>query len=63
MWYLNAEFHGTSINKASLLEPDLTKDGVLLRFREEQIGVTGNNEAMYQVKVPENERCFIQFLW
>ena len=47
MWYLSAEFHGTSINKASLLEPDLTKDGVLLRFREEQIGVTGNNEAMY----------------
>ena len=38
--------------------------GVLLRFREEQIAATGDIEAMYhQVKVPENQRCFLRFLW
>ena len=36
----------------------------MLRFREEQIAVTGDTEAMYhQVKVPENQRCFLRFLW
>ena len=62
---LSAEFDGTSINKALLPGPDLTNQiaGVLLRFREEQIAVTGDIEAMYhQVKVPENQRCFLQFL-
>ena len=52
---LSAEFHGTSINKALLSGPDSTNQivGVLLRFREEQIVVTGDIEAMYhQVKVP-----------
>ena len=55
---LSAEFNGTSINKALLSGPDLTNQivGVLLRFREEQIAVTGDNEAMYhQVKLPENQ--------
>ena len=63
---LSAEFHGTSTNKAFLSEPDLTNQivCVLLRFREEQIAVTGDFEAMYhQVKVPENHRCFLLFLW
>ena len=63
---LSAEFHGTSINKALLSGPNLTNQivGVLLRFREEQIAVTGDIEAMYhQMKVPENQRCFLQFLW
>ena len=63
---LSAEFHGTSINKDLLSRPDLTNknDGVLLRFREEQIVVTGDIEVMYhQVKLPENQRCFLQFFW
>ena len=63
---LSAEFHGTSINKALLSGPDLTNQivRVLLCFREEQIAVTGDIEALYhQVKVPENQRCFLQFLW
>ena len=49
-----------------LPRPDLTSQivGILLRFREEQIAVTGDIEAMYhQMKVPENQRCFLQFLW
>ena len=38
--------------------------GVLLRFREEQIAATGDIEAMYhQVKMAENQRCFLWFLW
>ena len=63
---LSAEFHGTSINKALLPGPDLTNQivGVLLRFTEKEITVTGDIEAMYhQVKVPENQRCFLRFLW
>ena len=62
---LIAEFHGTSINKALLPGPDLTNQivKVLLQFRDEQIVVTGDIEAMYhQVKVPQNQRCFIRFL-
>ena len=60
---LSAEFRGTSINKALLSAPDLTnqRDGVLLRFREEHIAVTGDIEEMYhQAKVPENQKCFLQ---
>ena len=63
---LSAELHKTSTNKAFLSEPDLTNQifCVLLRFREEQIAVTGDFEAMYhQVEVPENHRCFPLFLW
>ena len=62
---LSAEFHGTSINRALLPGPDLTNQivGVLLRFTEKEITVTGDIEAMYhQVKVPENQRCFLRFL-
>ena len=53
---LSAEHHGVSINKELLPGPDLTNQivGVLLRFREEPIAVTGKIEAMFhQVKVPE----------
>ena len=46
---LSAEFHGTSVKR---------------KIREEKIAVTGDTEAMYhQVKVPENQRCFLRFLW
>ena len=63
---LNAEFCGTSISKALLSGPDLTKQIVVVllwRFRKEPIVVT-DIEAMYhQVIVPENQRCFLWFLW
>ena len=46
---LSAEFHGTSVKR---------------KIREEKIAVTGDTEAMYhQVKVSENQRCFLRFLW
>ena len=36
----------------------------MLRFREEKIAVTGDIEAMYhQVKLLENQICFLRFLW
>ena len=63
---LNAEFHGTSINKGFLSGPSLTNQivAVLLRFREEQIAVNGDVEAIYhQVKVAGNQRSFLPFLW
>ena len=63
---LSADFHETSINKALLPGPDLTNQivGVLLRFRKEQIAVTGDTEVMYhQVKVAQNQRCFLRFFW
>ena len=62
---LNAEFHGTSINKGFLSGPSLTNQivAVLLRFREEQIAVNGDVEAIYhQVKVAGNQRSFLPFL-
>ena len=55
---LSAEHHGISINKELLSGPDLTNQivGVLLRFREEPIAVTGDIEATFhQVKVIEQQ--------
>ena len=63
---LSAEHHGVSVNKELLPGPDLTNQiiGVLLRFREEPIAVTGDIEAMFhQVKVPEKQRNYLRFLW
>ena len=63
---LSAEYHGTSINKQLLSGPDLANQivGVLLRFREESVAVTGDIEAMFhQVKIPEEQRNFLRFIW
>ena len=63
---LSAEFQGTSINKSLLPVPDLANQvvGVLLRFGEETVAVTGDIEAMYhQVKIPVEQRSFLRFLW
>ena len=61
-----AKYHGVSLNDSLLQGPDLTNDllDVLLRFREEQVAFTADIEAMfYQVKVPEEDRDFLRFLW
>ena len=63
---LSAEFQGTSINKSLQPGPDLANQivGVLLRFREEPVAVTGDIEAMYhQVKILVEQRRFLLFLW
>ena len=61
-----SSFQGKSLNKELLQGPDLTNTliGVLLRFRQEQIAVMADIEAMfYQVHVDEKDRDFLRFLW
>ena len=62
----SAEFKGQSLNKHLLQGPDLTNNltGVLCRFRKEPIAFMCDIEAMfYQVKVTENCRNLLRFLW
>ena len=59
-------FQGTSLNKELVQGPDLTNTltGILLRFRQEQIAIMADIEAMfYQVHVVEKDRDFLRFLW
>ena len=61
-----AEYKGTSLNKNILQGPDLTSKliGVLLRFREHKVAVTGDTEAMFhQVHVTQRHRDVLRFLW
>ena len=63
---LSAEFSGKLINNSLLPDPDLYNQivGVLPKFREEPLAVTGDIEAIYhQVKIPVKKRNFLQFLW
>lgn len=61
-----ATFMGTSLNEQLLQGPNLTSTlvGVLLRFRQEAVAVMGDIQSMFhQVKVPEEDRDFLRFLW
>ena len=63
---LSAEYKGTCLDKELLPGPDLTNQiiGVLLRFREDHVGIMGDIEAMFhQAKVPDTQSNFIKFLW
>ena len=54
------------LKKELLLGPDLANQIIrlLLRFREENVGVMGDIEAMfYQVKLPDTQCSFLKFLW
>ena len=65
MFDLSADYKGC-LNRELLSGPDLTNKivGVLLRFREEQIAVMGDIEAMFhQVKVPKDQCRSLKFLW
>ena len=60
------EFMGESLNKHLLQGPDLTNNlvGVLCRFRKEPVAFTCDIESMfYQVKVAEDDRDYLRFLW
>ena len=62
----SAKFYGASLNDEVLQGPDLTNKltSILLRFRENQIAVVGDIEAMYhQVRVPVHDRDALRFLW
>ena len=58
---LSTEFQGALINKSLLPGPDLANQiiGILLRFREDPVAVTGDIE----VKIPVKQRSFLRFLW
>ncbi|KAK7929669.1 hypothetical protein WMY93_006064 [Mugilogobius chulae] len=61
-----ATFKGVSLNDELLQGPNLTSTllGVLMRFRQQPIGFMGDIQAMYhQVRVPEEDRDFLRFLW
>ncbi len=61
-----AQYAGTSLNKAVFQGPDMTNKliGVLVRFRERQVAVMGDIEAMFhQVKVSPCHRDALRFLW
>lgn len=62
----SATFHGQSLNSILLSGPDLTNSlhGVLLRFRKEKIGVTGDIEQMFHsFKIRQDHRNFVPFIW
>ncbi|XP_043212326.1 uncharacterized protein LOC122376502, partial [Amphibalanus amphitrite] len=61
-----ARSYGTSLNDKLLTGPDLLKNltGVLLRFREEKVGMAADIQEMYhQVRVIEKDRPALSFLW
>ena len=54
------------MNKELIQGPDLTNHllGVLIRFRQELVAFSADIESMfYQIKIPEHQRRFHQFLW
>ena len=62
----SAEYRGTLLNNQMISGPDLTNQlvGVLTRFREKPVAFIADAEAMFhQVKVPEDQRSLLRFLW
>ncbi|XP_074658616.1 uncharacterized protein LOC141911526 [Tubulanus polymorphus] len=62
----SAKFQGIALNDVLLQGPDVTNSliGVLHRFREGQVALKADIENMFfQVRVPENDRDFLRFLW
>ena len=61
-----AECNGVSLNDRVLQGPDLTNNliGVLLRFRQHEVAVMADVEAMFhQVQVPVGDRDMLRFIW
>ena len=61
-----ATYQGVSLNDKLLQGPDLTNQlvGVLIRFRKHTVPVMADIEAMFhQVRVTEEHRSFLRFLW
>lgn len=60
------KYKGVSLNDTLLQGPDLTSGllGVLLRFRQEPIGIMADIRKMfYMVSVPSQHRDFLRFFW
>ena len=61
-----AKFCNTSLNEQLFQGPDLTNNlvGVLLRFRQERIGLMSDIEKMFhQVRISPRDTCALSFLW
>ena len=61
-----AQFLGKSLNGALRSGPDLVNSlaGVLLRFRQEEVALAADIEAMFhQVRVPLTDQQSLRFLW
>ncbi|KAJ8017933.1 hypothetical protein HOLleu_44355 [Holothuria leucospilota] len=61
-----ARYGGMSLNDKLLSGPNLMNSlqGVLMRFREHPVAFSSDIECMfYQVKVPEDQRDLLRFLW
>lgn len=61
-----ARYGGTSLNDELLSGPDLLLGlpGILIRFREERVAITGDVRQMYhQVLVCEEDQPALSFLW
>ena len=61
-----AKYRGESLNEKILQGPDLTNSlvGVLMRFRQEQVALMADVEAMFhQVKVDLHDANALRFLW
>jgi hypothetical protein len=62
----SASYHGTSLNHQLLQGPDQNNRirGVLLRFREGEVGFVADIESMFHAfYVDENHRDFLRFYW
>ena len=63
---LSADYKARCINIELISGPDLRnqRSDVLIRFREEQVTVMGDIEAIFhQVKIPDDQCSYLQFLW
>ena len=61
-----ATYKGTSLNQQLMSGPDQTSQlvGVLIRFRQEKVGLVADIEAMFhQVLVEPKDRDVLRFLW
>ncbi|XP_066913533.1 uncharacterized protein [Clytia hemisphaerica] len=62
----SSSYKGFCMNKELMQGPDLANHliGVLMRFRQEHVAFTADIESMFfQIKIPESQRRFHQFLW
>ena len=61
-----ATYMGKSLNQALLQGPDLLNSlfGILMRWRQFSVAIMADLESMfYKVKVPEEDRNLLRFLW
>ena len=61
-----ATFSEVSLNQRVMQGPDLTNKllGVLLRFRQEEVAIMADVNAMFhQIRVPKEDRDVLRFLW